>query len=113
MTFDELDDLIENNADTDSKTRNAVECIIQAEIDWVTGVESLEEFIEIVENEVDGELSLENVANRLKVYQRNVLGNAWEAESFTSLLEVFNYDEQSTLNEILKGIINNTKNKVD
>ena len=103
MSFKDLYDIIEDgNKAIDSKTKFAVERIIQAETDWRTEVKTLEGFIEIIENEVKVESSKENVGKRLREFELNIAGNTWEAESFTSLMEVFEYDECKTLKEIFE-----------
>ena len=111
MTFDDLYDLIEDEERSiDQRTKLALERIIQAETDWRTEVKTLDDFIGIIENEVLGESSKANVSKRLKQFEANIAGNAWEAESFTSLMEVFEYDPSKTLKEIFEEIINGLKN---
>ena len=105
MTFEELYDLIEGETGViDTRIKVAVERILQAETDWRIEVKTLEDFIRILENEVNGETSKENVSKRLSSFQANIAENAWEAESFTSLLEVFEYDKSNSLQEIFEEI---------
>tara|TARA_R110002020_G_C16272013_1_gene771177 strand:- start:112 stop:447 length:336 start_codon:yes stop_codon:yes gene_type:complete len=105
MTFDELFELIDDESRViDLRVKVAVKRIIQAETDWRTEVKTLEDFIEILENEVNGETSKENVSKRLRTFETNIAGNAWEAESFTSLLEVFEYNQNKSLKEIFEEI---------
>ena len=111
MTFDHLYDLIEDSKKAvDSRTKLAVERLIQAETDWRIEVKSLEDFINLIENEVNGESTKENVRKRLIKFELNIAVNAWEAESFTSLMEVFEYNESKTLKEIFEEIIIELKN---
>ena len=106
MTFDDLHDLIEDfEKEIPSKTKIAVEKIIQAEADWRTEVKTLEDFIHIIENVTNGVSSKENLSNQLRKFEMNAANNAWEAESFTSLMEVFEYDQTKTLKEIFEDVI--------
>lgn len=110
MTFDDIYDLIEDDEKgIDQRTKLALERIIQAETDWRTEVKTLDDFICIIENEVLGESSKANVSKRLKQFEANIAANAWEAESFASVMEVFEYDQSKTLKEIYEEIINGLK----
>ena len=110
MTFDDLYDLIQDKEKgIDQRTKLALERIIQAATDWRTEVNTLDDFIGIVENEVLGESSKANVSKRLKQFELNVARNAWEAESFTSVMQVFEYDQGKTLKEIFEEIISGLK----
>lgn len=109
MTFDDLFDLIEDKR-INSRTKLTAERIIQAETDWRTEVKTLDDFIGIIENEVNGVSSKANVSKRLRQFEANIAGKAWEAESFTSLIEVFKYDQSKTLKEIFEDIMLDLKN---
>jgi hypothetical protein len=112
MTFDDIRNLIDDKRiGIDQRTKLALERIVQAESDWITEVKNLDDFIGIIENEVFGESSKVNVSKRLKQFEADIVGNSWEAESFTSVMEVFEYDQSKTLKEIFEEIINGLKNK--
>lgn len=107
MTFDEIYNLIEDdNNNIDQRTKFALERIIQAETDWRTEIKSLKEFIGLIENRVNGESSIVNVSKKNKQFEANIPDNAWEAESFASIMEVFEYDPSKSIREIFEEITN-------
>ena len=106
MTFDELYDL---STEIDSRYKSVIEHIIQAEMDWEVEVETIEDFIETLEKEINGKTTRRNISLAVKKYEQNLTVCSWKAEAYSSLTKVFKYDEHKTIKEILEEIIHKTK----
>ena len=109
LTIDELFDFVDENSQTESKMKIACEKILEAANDWRIEIYSLNEFYSIIEKLLGKESTKENISKRLKAYELNAVGNLWELEAFTSLIEVFKYNETMTLKEIFEEISNKLK----
>tara|TARA_B100000949_G_C13930912_1_gene304832 strand:+ start:145 stop:354 length:210 start_codon:yes stop_codon:yes gene_type:complete len=60
----------------------------------------LNDFIVILEKEIDGDVNKSNLENLLKKYHRNIAKYTWEAESVTSLLDIFELTNEKDLRTI-------------
>ena len=114
MTFEKLFDLIEDDRFDNETDKKIAKKILEAENDWgdwKTSVNNLNEFILVLEKEINGITTQSNLEKLLNRYNRNLSKYAWEAESLCSLIEIFELTEESELRNIFSNIAN--KNKID
>jgi hypothetical protein len=112
LTFDKLFDLVEENLFENKTDKKIVEKILEAENDWgdwKTSVNNLNEFILVLEKEINGITTQSNLEKLLNRYNRNLSKYAWEAESLCSLLEIFKLTEESELRIVFLNIANKNK----
>lgn len=83
--------------------REPIEILLAAINDWPQEISDLTEFVNIIENFINGETSRANIENTLS--RIDVKKYAWQAESLSVLVEVFDHFEQNTtLDEIISRI---------
>jgi len=104
LTFDELIDLFYDNPKVEIKVKNTCEIIVEAETNWRTSPETVVAFIDEIENMIKNKSTLENVRQLIHKYESFAMSYAWELESLTIILDVFDYDKSKTLREIFSSI---------
>ena len=112
LTFDKLFDLVEENRFENKTDKKIAEKILEAENDWgdwKTSVNNLNEFILVLEKEINGITTQSNLEKLLNRYNQNLSKYAWESESLCSLLEIFELTKESELRTIFFNIANNNK----
>jgi hypothetical protein len=106
MTFDNLFDIVEKKTFKNRTDLLIAERILEAERDWIKPLYYLNEFILELENEIGGETSKDNLIKLLNRYQKNGFTNsAWNTESVTILLEIFEFTEDSSLKTIFENLL--------
>jgi len=100
LTFDKLFDLIEENRFENETDRKIAELLHNAERDWRTSIETLNDFIEILKKEINGQVTKSNLNKLLDRYNRNLSKYAWESESVSYLLDILKLTEKSDLNDV-------------
>ncbi|TCI85708.1 hypothetical protein [Tenacibaculum sp. M341] len=78
LTFDKLFDLIEENRFENETVKKIAQKIIEVERNWKTPVNDLNEFINVLEKEVEETVTSVSLNKLLKKYNRNLakmLGN--------------------------------------
>ena len=106
LTFDKLFDLIEENRFENETDKKIAKKLLEAERDWRISFETLNEFISVLEKAVGGTVTRSNLNKLQKKYKRNISQNAWEMESISYLLDIFELTKETELRKI---IINLTK----
>ena len=101
LTFDKLHDLIEENRFEKETDKRIAEKILDAERDWRISFETINEFISVLEKVVDGSVTKSSLNKLLKKYKRNISQNAWEMESVSYLLEIFELTKETELRKII------------
>ena len=105
MTFDILFDIVEKKAVENKTDLLIAERILEAERDWIKPLYDLNEFILELENEIGGETSKDNLIKLLNSYQKNgFINSAWNTESVTILLEIFEFTEDSCLKTVFENL---------
>jgi hypothetical protein len=105
MTFDILFDIVEKNTFENKTDLLIAKRILEAERDWIKPLYDLNEFILELENEIDGETSKDNLIKLLNSYKKNgFIDSAWNTESVTILLEIFEFTEDSCLKTIFENL---------
>ena len=114
LTFDELFDLVDENRFENEADKKIGEKILEAENDWgdwKTSVNNLNEFILVLEKEIDGKTTKSNVEKLLNRYNSNLAKFAWEAESICSLIEIFKLTNETELRNIFFNLTEKIKPK--
>jgi len=111
MTFDKLFDLIEENRFENETDKKIAEKILEAERDWRISFETLNEFISVLEKAVDGTVTKSSLDKLLKKYKRNISQNAWEVESVSYLLDIFELTKETELRKIINSLTEKVKRK--
>jgi hypothetical protein len=101
LTFDELYDLIEENQIEKETDKRIAKKILEAERDWRTSFETVNEFISVLEKAVNGTVTKSSLNKLLKRYKQNILQNAWEMESVSYLLDIFELTNETELRKII------------
>jgi hypothetical protein len=109
MTFDKLFDLIEENQFENETDRKIAEKILEAERDWKISLDSLNDFIIILEKEVGGNVTKTSLNKLLKKYNRNIAQYAWESESVCYLLDIFELTKETELRKIIINLTEKAK----
>ncbi|MFI1770235.1 hypothetical protein [Thalassobellus citreus] len=109
MTFDKLFDLIEENQFENETDRKIAEKILEAERDWRISLDSLNDFIIILEKEVGGNVTRTSLNKLLEKYNRNIAQYAWEAESVCYLLDIFELTRETELRKIINNLTEKVK----
>ena len=100
LTFDELFDLSEKGQISDPIDRQISEYILSAELDWFITIHNLNDFLIILEREINGVTTRENLNELLEKYNSDIDRFTWEAESLNSLLKIFDLTEGNDLRQI-------------
>lgn len=103
MTRDELWELAANDS-IDPRIKRWAISLRQAEIDWRTTFNSVEDFLEEIEKILGAETSKQEIERQQKIYGMSAMHYLWELESFSFLIEAFEYQEHMTLKEIFQEI---------
>jgi hypothetical protein len=84
----------------DATDKRTIEILLASINDWPKAVNSLEEYAIQVDDFIGGEVTQNNIMKTLKSIDH--LKAAWQAESLTQLIEIFEYyDRGKTLSEII------------
>jgi hypothetical protein len=109
LTFDELYDLIEENRIEKETDKRIAEKILEAERDWRISFETVNEFISVLEKAVNGTVTKSSLNKLLKRYKQNILQNAWEMESVSYLLDIFELTNETELRKIIINLTEKVK----
>ncbi|WMI68253.1 hypothetical protein [Mangrovimonas sp. YM274] len=109
MTFDKLFDLIEENRFETETDKKIAEKILEAERDWRISFETVNDFIGVLEKVVDGTVTKSSLNKLLKKYKRNIYQNAWEIESVSYLLDIFELTQKTELRKIINNLTEKVK----
>jgi len=107
LTFDRLIDLTDESGIYDQNDLKIIECILDAQNDWgetQNPVNSLNDFLMALEKEIGGNVTKKSLKKLLSKYHRNISQNMWEAESVSSLLQVFELTDRTDLNLIFTDL---------
>jgi hypothetical protein len=102
MTIDELKNMSGDNLAPQMK--EVVELLSGALNDWPFAYETVQEYLAEIALFVGGELTKNCIVEKLSEIGDNILLYAWQAESLTQLVQIFNYCEINDLMEIEKVI---------
>ena len=100
MTFDKLSDLIEENKFETETDQKIAKKILEAERDLRISFKTIDEFINVLEKEVDGTVTQSSLNKLSKKYKRNISQNAWKIESVSYLLDIFELTKETDLIKI-------------
>jgi len=105
MTFETLFDTVEKKAVENKTDLLIAERILEAEKDWIKPLYDLNEFILALETEIGGETSKDNLIKLLNRYQKKgFINSAWNTESVTILLEIFEFTEDNCLKTVFENL---------
>lgn len=101
LTSDELNLILYRN-NSNNKIKEAAELIVQSINDWPASINEPKQLLEILSNEICKPLTVENI----KTYAQSleIANNMWKIEATSSILEIFKYDENKTLDAIISDI---------
>jgi len=102
MTINELENMSEGNLTPNMK--QAVVLLAAALNDWPFAYNEVQEYLSEISLFVGGELTRENIVEKLSEIGGNILLYAWQAECLTQLVQIFDYCEVYDLKEIEKII---------
>jgi hypothetical protein len=112
MTFRNLHNALENNQIINKNYKEIVKLILEAERDWVVPVSNLDEFNSLIEDEIGGIATENNLSKLQKKYLENGFANsAWNTESICSLLEIFKLTKTENLKTLFTELSNKINNK--
>ncbi|MGY6648312.1 hypothetical protein [Wenyingzhuangia sp. IMCC45574] len=103
MKIEEIFELVDRNLIDNKFDKSISERILSAEQDWDYEIESLNEFIEILEQEIGAETTKQNLEKLLETYNQEK-SNSWKSESICYLLEIFNYTGYSNLRKVFESL---------
>ncbi|MBD3892162.1 hypothetical protein [Olleya marilimosa] len=109
LTFDKLFDLIEDNQFENEIDKKIAEKILKAERDWNISLESLNDFITVLEKEIGGTATKTSLNKLLKKYNQNIAQYAWESESVSYLLDIFDLTKKTELRIIFNELTEKLK----
>ena len=109
LTLDKLFDLVEENRFENENDKKIAEKILEAERDWRISFETVNEFITVLEKVVDGTVTKSSLNKLMKKYKRNILQNAWEIESISYLLDIFELTKETELRKIINNLTEKAK----
>lgn len=110
MQIDDIYTLLDDNKITLKSDRLIVENILNAHRDWDFEIESLNQFLEALETELNGKISEKNLKQKLKEYNKNS-SNSWKIESLCYLIDIFKITGYSNLRLLFDNLI--TRLEVD
>lgn len=105
LTFDILSDLLEENKFESEDDQKIVKYILASGNDWRIPLETLNQFVVVLENEIEGSVTKDSLNQLLKKYNRNIEQFAWEVESICQLVLVFELTEETNLRLIISNLI--------
>lgn len=109
ISFEELYDGVEQDA-SDSKIKTAAQALLTAINDWpISNLSEPRELLLTLTNEIGTPLT----HKRIEHYSKTLIINndSWKMEATSSLLELFEYDNTKTLDEIINDITIHYKSK--
>ncbi|MFI8605156.1 hypothetical protein ACIGCP_11880 [Cellulophaga baltica] len=87
-----------------------VKKLLEAEENWPVSIDTVSQFLEVVEKEIGGVIHERSLEELLKKYNQNLKKYAWNAESIPYLLDIFKLTEETTLNNIYSRLFNKKSN---
>ena len=114
ITFTELIDVLESDP-TENNYKSAADNLLEAFTDWPTENIEVSEMISELKKEVQGKLTFDNISRFLKTL--NPIKDAWKMESLSSILELFDFEQNKNVNkkieleDILEKITEHYRNK--
>ena len=111
LTFDKLFDLIEENQFENETDKKIAEKILEAERDWRISLKYLNDFINILEKEIGGTVTKTSLNKLLKKYNLNISQYAWESESVSYLLDIFDLTQKTELRIIFNELTEKLNNQ--
>ena len=79
--------------------------LIDAQRDWRTSIPTLFDFIQVFELEVNDQLTKSNLNKLMDRYQRNIPRYAWEIESLSYTLDIFEWTTKEDLKETIIDLV--------
>jgi len=110
LTYDQVCEL-EGTINHSECIYSQVKALWLAMTDWPRSLENTDDFIIILSQDIQGDLSKENLINYLDKLNRNLgsNGNAWKSETIVNLIELFQYyPNAKLLDEVIYEIIEKT-----
>jgi hypothetical protein len=99
ITSDELTDKIESLT-ADNKFKTCGEFLLKAINDWPTmNLEEPKDLLDELKNEIKKPLTFDNLKMYSAGLKIDTSGKAWKMESVTSLLEMFDFDRNNTIDK--------------
>lgn len=114
ITLTELIDVLESDP-TDNNYKSTVDNLLEAFTDWPTENIEVSEMIPELKKEVQDKLTFDNISRFLKTL--NPIKDAWKMESLSSILELFDFEQNKNVNkeieleDILEKITEHYRNK--
>jgi hypothetical protein len=102
ITIDELTEKIERD-DSNTDFKVAAKVLIEAINDWPTNLTTIEDFVNEMKNEFQGEIT------KVKLEKYSNLDEAWKMESTASTIEMLNAFPNKSFNEIVTSISDHYK----
>ncbi|WP_405247671.1 hypothetical protein [Cellulophaga sp. Asnod2-G02] len=87
-----------------------VKKLLEAEENWPVSIDTVTQFLEVLEKEIGGIINERSLEELLKKYNQNLKKYAWNAESIPYLLDIFKLTEETTLNNICSRLFNKKSN---
>lgn len=98
----ELEEMVEIDK-ISPKIKNCIEILLSAINDWTTPVNNLCDYDKAVQNFIESVVTKRNI--EIALSKIDLSRFAWEAESLSSLIEVFDYfKEGNTLSQIINEL---------
>lgn len=96
ITFAELIDIFASGS-TDNNYKSAADNLLEAFTDWPTQDIEISDMISELKNDVKDKLTFSNLNRFLKTLKPDK--DAWKMESITSLLELYDWENNNYVNE--------------
>lgn len=101
LTFDQLFDFVEESLTATEIDKKIAQKILEAERDWRTSFDTLDGFISTLEKAIGGKITKSSLKKLARHYKQNVSQNAWELESISYLMELFELTKEKELRNIV------------
>lgn len=107
MNFDKLHDLLEGNLIENNRDKLIAKKILEAQTDWIHPLKDFNEFIEVLEKEIGGKTTKENLHQLLYRYSPNGLRtSSWKSKSIFILIEILDTTGFTTLKKVYEDLLN-------
>ena len=117
ITFDELIKKTIETETSDNKSIVCAELLRTAINDWPTNLQEPKDLLDELKNEIKKPLTFDNLKTYSAGLKFDISGNAWKGESVASLLEMFDYernntvDKEVTLDKIIEELTNQLRTR--
>lgn len=109
LTFDQLFDFVEESQLATEIDKKIAEKILEAERDWRTSFDTLDNFISALEKAVGGTITKSSLNKLSRHYKQNISQNAWELESISYLQDIFDLTKEKELRNIVAELTEKIK----